>query len=51
MILDTSPLIAILAGEPDAETYIQAISHAAKCRISAGNYLELSIVIESQFGA
>lgn len=49
MILDTSSLIAILAEESDAESYIQAISHAAICRISAGNFIELSIVIESQF--
>jgi ribonuclease VapC len=50
MILDSSPLIAILAEEPDAELYIQAISHAPRCRISAGNFIELAIVIESQFG-
>ena len=50
MILDSSPLVAILAEEPDAELYIQAISRAPRCRISAGNFIELSIVIESQFG-
>jgi ribonuclease VapC len=49
MILDSSPLVAILAGEPDAELYIQAISRAPRCRISAGNFIELSIVVESQF--
>ena len=36
--------------EPDAELYIQAISRAPRCRISAGNFIELSIVVESQFG-
>jgi ribonuclease VapC len=51
MILDSSPLVAILAGEPDAELYIQAISRAPRCRISAGNFIELSIVVESQFPA
>jgi ribonuclease VapC len=51
MILDTSPLVAILAQEPDSELYIQAISRAPRCRISAGNFIELSIVIEGQFGA
>jgi ribonuclease VapC len=50
VILDTSPLIAILAEEPDYESYIGAISRASSCRISAANYLELSIVIEGQFG-
>ena len=51
MILDTSSLIAILADEPDCELYIQAISRAPRCRISAGNFLELSIAVEGQFGA
>jgi ribonuclease VapC len=51
MILDTSPLVAILAKEPDSERYVSAISHAPRCRMSAGNFLELSIVIEGQFGA
>jgi ribonuclease VapC len=44
-------MVAILAQEPDAELYIQAISRAPRCRISAGNFIELSIVIDSQFGA
>ncbi|HVM91338.1 MAG TPA: type II toxin-antitoxin system VapC family toxin [Terriglobales bacterium] len=51
MILDTSSLIAVLADEPDSELYIDAMSRAQHCRISAGNFLELSIVIEGQFGA
>jgi len=50
MILDSSALVAVLAEEPDSELYIQAISRAPLCRISAGNFLELSIVIQSQFG-
>lgn len=49
MILDTSSIIAILAKEPDSERYIQAISRVRQCRISAGNYVELSIVLEGQF--
>ena len=51
MILDTSVLVAILAEEPDSDRYIGAISRAPRCRISAGNFLELSIVIEGQFDA
>jgi ribonuclease VapC len=51
MILDTSPIVAILGKEPDSELYVQAISRAPRCRISAGNFIELSIVIESQFDA
>ena len=51
MILDTLSVIAILAREPDSELYIDAISRVPRCRISAGNFLELSIVVEAQFGA
>ena len=51
MILDSSAVIAVLAREPDAELYVQAISRAAQCRISAGNFIELSMVIQSQFSA
>jgi ribonuclease VapC len=50
MILDTSAVIAILADEPDSDRYIDAISRAPRCRISAGNFLELSVVIDAQFG-
>ena len=51
MILDTSSLVAILAQESDSDLYVNAISRASRCRISAGNFLELSIVVEAQFGA
>ena len=49
MILDSSCIVAILANEPDADLYIEAISKAERCRISAGTFIELSIVLESQF--
>ena len=45
MILDSPPLVAILAEEPDAELYVQAISRAPRCRISAGNFIELSFTV------
>jgi ribonuclease VapC len=51
MILDTSPLIAILTKEPDSDRYVDAISHAPHCRLSAANFVELSLVVEGQFGA
>jgi len=50
MILDTSAVIAILTGEPESDRYVDAISRAPRCGISAGNFLELSIVIDGQFG-
>lgn len=50
MILDTSALAAILFAEPEAARYTQVIHDADICRISAANFVELSIVIESQIG-
>jgi len=50
MILDTSALVAVLFGEPEADLYIQLIRDAERCRISAGSFLELAIVLERQAG-
>lgn len=51
MILDTSALIAILLEEPESELFIQAVARANRRRISAANFVELSMVLEGQFGA
>jgi hypothetical protein len=48
VILDTSALAAILFGEPEADRYTRLIHGADRCLISAGSFLELSIVIERQ---
>ena len=50
MILDTSSLAAIFFDEPEAGKYTQIIHDADRCLISAGNFLELSIVLEGQMG-
>jgi ribonuclease VapC len=50
MIVDTSAIIAILFKEPDAQTFAAAISHAGRCKISAANFLETSIVVEVHAG-
>ena len=50
MILDTSALAAILFGESEAGQFTRLIHDADSCLISAGNFLELSIVIEAQMG-
>ena len=50
MILDTSSLTAILFREREAALYTQLIHDADRCRISAPNFVELSIVIEGQLG-
>jgi ribonuclease VapC len=50
MILDTSALAAILFGEPEAAGFAKLIHDADSCLISAGNFLELCIVVEAQLG-
>ncbi len=50
MILDTSALVAVLFGEPEADAFTRLIHDADRCLISAGSFLELSIVIERQAG-
>ncbi len=50
MILDTSALVAIFFGEPEADRYIEMIQGADRCRISAATLIELSIVLETQIG-
>jgi ribonuclease VapC len=50
MIVDTSAVLAILFGESDAEVYARALSEADECRISAANFVEAAIVLESQTG-
>jgi ribonuclease VapC len=47
MIIDTSAIIAILRGEPEAMAYARAIEHARVRRISAANYAESAIVIDA----
>jgi ribonuclease VapC len=51
MILDTSALSAILFQEPEADLYLRRIFEAEHCRISAANFVELSMVVERQSGA
>lgn len=47
MIIDSSALLAILRGEPEAENCARAIEKAAKRRISAANFLETAIIIDA----
>jgi ribonuclease VapC len=51
VIVDTSALIAVLYGEPEAETFIRCIHDAEITRMSVASYVELSIVVHSQLGA
>ena len=50
MVIDTSALIAILLGEPEAESLSEAIANDPKRLISAFTLLEIGIVIEAKKG-
>jgi ribonuclease VapC len=50
MVIDTSAVIAILFGEPEARELAQAIEDASVRRLSAATLLEASIVIETRHG-
>jgi ribonuclease VapC len=47
MILDSSAVVAILRAEPEAPEMALAMDLADGCRISAVNYVEAAIVIDS----
>jgi ribonuclease VapC len=47
VIVDSSALLAILRGEPDAAAFERALAGAVGIRISAGNYLEVAIVVDA----
>lgn len=51
MVIDTSALVAILTGEPEQACFIQAIERADMRLLSAASWVEISIVIESRYGA
>ena len=50
MVIDTSALVAILLGEPDAERFARALGAAPVRLLSAVTRVELSCVIEGQKG-
>lgn len=51
MVIDTSALLAILEGEPERRNFIEAIESADLARLSVASFVEISIVIESRYGA
>ena len=48
MILDTSALVAILFDEAEAEDFVNAITSALVCRLSAASFVEVGIVVATQ---
>jgi ribonuclease VapC len=51
MVIDTSALLAILQDEPERREFNEAIEAAASRLMSVATFVEVSIVIESRFGA
>jgi ribonuclease VapC len=51
MVLDSSAVLAILQGEPEAGAFALSIERAERVLISAVSVLEVGIVIESRRGA
>lgn len=50
MVIDTSALIAILFGEPEAFLFSRAVADESRKLISAFNVLETGIVVEARKG-
>lgn len=44
MMIDTSAIIAILAGEPEARTFVAKRAGASVCRIPAANFIKAGLV-------
>jgi ribonuclease VapC len=51
MIVDTSAVVAILQGEPEDSSFARALAAADRRIMSAGSYLELSIVMIDRRGS
>jgi ribonuclease VapC len=48
VIVDSSAIIAILQDEPEADLFYTALNDADSCRMSAGTYVELFVVVDAQ---
>jgi len=51
MVIDTSALLAILQDEPERRSFNEAIEAAESRVMSVASYVEVSVVIESRYGA
>jgi ribonuclease VapC len=50
MVIDSSALIALLLGEPETVSFVEAIAAAPSRLVSASSYLETAIVIGGRLG-
>ena len=48
MIVDSSAIVALLSGEPEAQSFADAIAGAPSREISVVNYVEAAVVIDSR---
>lgn len=51
MVIDTSAIVAILSGDVERRSLIAAIDAADARRLSVASFVEISMVIETRFGA
>ena len=51
MVVDTSALLAILQDEPERRTFNEALESADSRLMSVATLVEISIIIESRYGA
>jgi ribonuclease VapC len=48
MIIDSSVIVSILSGEAEAQSFADAIAEAPRREISAVNYVEAAVVVDSR---
>ena len=51
MVIDTSALLAILFNEPERRSFTELIEAAERRVLSAANFVEASMILESRYGA
>ena len=51
MVIDTSALLAILQNEPERRMFNEAIEAAETRSMSTASFLEISMIVESRYGA
>lgn len=48
MIVDSSAIVAIAMGEPEARAFVQSIAFAPRRRMSAATYVETGVVLDGR---
>jgi len=51
MVIDTSAIVAILLDEPERQAFAEAIEATERRLLSAANFVEASMILESRHGA